>query len=241
MTDMSTRRIVITGAASGLGKAIAEDLAKQGAKLFLIDLPETNLNSVAKSCETVGGKAFSKEADIVTEDLTQVAAQAAEMLGGIDGIINCAGIYRQSLMSQDTMEQAKKVIDINLTANMNISNAFTPLLVQNKSSNLIFLSSLAAKSRVVGLGAYTASKAGVTALAKTTFDELRSAGVKVTSIMPGFIKTPMTESDNLDEAKVMETSVITDTVNYILNFHASGCPTEIVIENQRNPMKKPSF
>ena len=231
------KHTIITGAASGIGKALALEFASQGHSLFLVDTPTSTLADVYEACRQRDSQAFMEQVDLTNTDHVELAAQAEEEMGSIDSLIQCAGIYMPAVMTKPSMSATQRVIEVNLTASINMANAAVPHLIKNEMSHLIFFASLAARKTMPALGSYCASKAGVVAAAQSAFEELRHKGVKVTSILPSFVNTPLTQMDSLIPEKMIDVQAIVDTINFVLNFHPSGCPTEIVVETQQHAVR----
>ncbi len=238
MTSMTTRALV-TGASSGIGKAISLSLAKPGARLFLVSLPSPELRAVAAACESQGAQVHTSECDLTRCDATALAEEAAKAMEGVNVLINSAGVFRPVSLANDRPEDADMNVAVNLSALVRLSTATIPHLLKNERSHLISLSSQAARDSAPGMTTYSASKAGVSAFSRSAFAELRSQGLRVTALMPGLVNTPMTQLESLDPERMISVAAIVDTVQFVLNFHGSGCPTEVLIEPQVSPLRNP--
>jgi NAD(P)-dependent dehydrogenase (short-subunit alcohol dehydrogenase family) len=179
------RRIVVTGAASGIGKATAELLRAEGAQLVLLDM-----NPVADQDNL--GPAFSCNVADATSAMAAVA-QAASALGGIDGVVNAAGIMRTGPTSQITPKTWAEVIGVNLSGTFHVISACLPWLEAAKGAAIVNIASGAGiLPNAPGLSAYAASKGGVIALTKALASDL-APRIRVNCICPGMVDTPMAD------------------------------------------------
>lgn len=183
------RRIVVTGAASGIGRAIAQLFAEEGAALALFDRDAAGLTATAA---LTGGHVC--EVDVASEtSVAAAAAQAAAALGGIDGVVNAAGIMRTGPMEDTPMTVWRQVIDVNLTGTFMVSRACLPWLRQAEGATIVNIASAAGLlPNAPGLTAYAASKGGVVNLGRAMAAELAPA-IRVNTVCPGMVDTPMAE------------------------------------------------
>lgn len=179
------RRIVVTGAGSGIGAAIAQLFAAEGAKVAAIDRNEAGMHAWFKQADGIALKA-----DIADEaSVNEAVKLAADALGGIDGLVNAAGIANQDLLSEVSVEDWRRIIDVNLTGSFLMARACLPYLKQVQDSTIVNFSSGQGLQPFVRRGAYAASKAGVISLSKTLAMEW--APIRVNTICPGAVDTPM--------------------------------------------------
>lgn len=183
------RRIVITGAGSGIGKATALLFAKEGAALALLDIDGAKVRQAAME---IRGHAF--EVNIADEEATTTAVtQAASALGGIDGLVNAAGIMRSASMADTPAADWRKILEVNLTGTYIVSRCCLPWLTKEKSATIVNIASAAGLlPNAPELTAYAASKGGVVNLTRAMAAELAPA-VRVNSICPGMVDTPMAD------------------------------------------------
>lgn len=184
---LSGRRIVITGAASGIGHATAQLFRAEGARLVLVD---RNEKALAAASDADIALAF----DITDAGAAAIAiAGAAEALGGIDGLVNCAGIMRTAPTAEITNEIWQSVIDVNLSGTFYMVQACLPHLRHASGSSIVNIASGAGLlPNAPGLAAYAASKGGVIALTKALASDL-SPHIRVNCISPGMVDTPMAD------------------------------------------------
>jgi len=185
---------VITGAARGIGKAIAIKFAQEGALIAFTDL---SIDDNAKATEVeiashgVKVKAYASNAANF-EDTHKVVEEIVKDFGRVDILVNNAGITRDGLMMRMSEQQWDMVIDVNLKSAFNFIHALTPVMMKQKSGSIINMSSVVGVSGNAGQANYSASKAGMIGLAKSIAKELGSRGIRANAIAPGFIITEMT-------------------------------------------------
>ena len=185
---------VVTGAARGIGKAIALKFAQEGADIAFTDL---TIDDNAKATEAeiaalgVKVKGFASNA-AGFDDTHNVVDEIMKEFGRIDVLVNNAGITRDGLMMRMSEQQWDMVINVNLKSAFNFVHAITPIMMRQKSGSIINMSSVVGVSGNAGQSNYSASKAGMIGLAKSVAKELGSRGVRANAIAPGFIITEMT-------------------------------------------------
>ncbi len=185
---------IVTGAARGIGKAIALKFASEGADIAFTDL---NIDENAKNTEAeiaalgVKVKAYASNAANF-EDTHTVVEQILKDFGHIDVLINNAGITKDGLMMRMTEQQWDAVINVNLKSAFNFIHAVTPIMMRQKNGSIVNMSSVVGVSGNAGQCNYSASKAGMIGLAKSIAKEVGSRGIRANCIAPGFIITEMT-------------------------------------------------
>lgn len=183
------RRIVITGGGSGIGKATATLFASEGASVAVLDL---NLAAAEATAQAIGGHAV--QADVSSEESTAAAvARAAAALGGIDGVVNAAGIMLTGLMTEQPLSAWRKTLDVNLTGPYLVSRCCLPWLTKAPGSTIVNIASAAGLlPNAPGLTAYAASKGGLVNLTRAMAAELAPA-IRVNTVCPGMVDTPMAD------------------------------------------------
>jgi 3-oxoacyl-[acyl-carrier protein] reductase len=201
---------VVTGAGSGIGRAIAAGYAREGARVVVLDVNGTPAAQTAKEIREAGGKAESFALDVAKrDDCTAMAKQIADKVGPISILVNNAGIARRNGMlgaAEAVINDWEDIIAINLTGVFNVTHAFLEPLRANKG-RIVNIASIQSfmHLRTPSSPAYTASKHGVLGFTRALAAELGKDGVRVNAIGPGFIKTPLNEklrATNPDLVKV---------------------------------------
>lgn len=194
MKLLEGKTAIITGAARGIGKAIAIKYASEGANIAFTDLNiDENALATQKEIESYGVKAKGYAANAADFKATaEVVAEIHEEFGQIDILVNNAGITRDGLMMRMSEEQWDMVITINLKSAFNFIHAVSPIMMKQKNGSIINMSSVVGVSGNAGQTNYSASKAGMIGLAKSIAKELGSRGIRANAIAPGFIITEMT-------------------------------------------------
>lgn len=185
---------LVTGAARGIGKAIALKFASEGADVAFTDLviDETGL-ATQREIEAFGVKAKGYASNAANfDDAHLVVAEIVKDFGRVDVLVNNAGITRDGLMMRMTEQQWDLVINVNLKSAFNFVHALTPVMMKQRSGSIINMASVVGVSGNAGQSNYSASKAGMIGLAKSVAKELGSRGIRANAIAPGFIITDMT-------------------------------------------------
>lgn len=191
---LTGKTAVVTGAARGIGKAIALKFASEGANIAFTDLViDENGQATEKEIIALGVKAKGYASNAANfEDTEKVINQIKEDFGSIDILVNNAGITKDGLMMRMSEQQWDAVIAVNLKSAFNFIHACTPIMMRQRSGNIINMSSVVGVHGNAGQSNYAASKAGLIALAKSVAQEMGSRGIRANAIAPGFIETAMT-------------------------------------------------
>ena len=191
---LSGKTAIVTGAARGIGKAIALKFASEGANVAFTDLViDEHAQNTEKELAALGVKVKGYASNAANfEDTAKVVAEIHKDFGSIDILVNNAGITRDGLMMRMTEQQWDMVINVNLKSAFNFIHACTPIMMRQKTGSIINMASVIGVSGNAGQSNYSASKAGMIGLAKSVAKELGSRGVRANAIAPGFIITEMT-------------------------------------------------
>ncbi|MDR0986137.1 MAG: 3-oxoacyl-[acyl-carrier-protein] reductase [Ruminococcus sp.] len=187
---------LITGGARGIGKAIALRLAKDGFDIAVNDLNEAAFegSDVLEACENFGVKVGKFYANVANSSECEALVKAvAATFGGLDVLVNNAGITRDGLMARMSDEQYDSVIAVNQKSVFNLTKFAGNLMGRAKKGRIINVSSVAGLYGNPGQMNYSASKAAIIGMTKTAAKELGRRGITVNAIAPGFISTPMTD------------------------------------------------
>ena len=192
MKKLENKIAIITGGADGLGKAGAQLMAQQGAKVVIWDLNEEKGAETVQQIVKNGGEAvFAKVNTADMQQVEQAVTNVITQFGRIDILVNNAGITRDSTLMKMTRDQWDQVIDVNLTGVFNCTKCVAPHMVANKFGRIINTSSVVALYGNFGQTNYVATKAGLIGMTKTWARELGRKGVNVNAVAPGFIATEM--------------------------------------------------
>ena len=195
MSDLKDKNIIVTGASGGIGNSIVKKLCENGANILASG---TKLEKLEKL------KSENKNIKILKFDISEIEKidqfiedASSELGGNLDCLINNAGITQDNLAIRMSVEEWKKVIDINLTSTFLMSKSAIKKMLKNKSGKIINITSVVGHTGNLGQANYTASKAGIIAMSKSLAIEYAKKNININCISPGFIKTAMT--DKIDE------------------------------------------
>ena len=200
-SEMLDRVALITGAGRGIGRAIALELARNGADVFLVARTEAQLLAVAEEVRALGRKAEIIVADVShAEDVANAVDVAIKTYGHVDILVNNAGITRDTLLVRMKDDDWNMVIDTNLRSAFLFSRACAKSMMKRRFGRIINISSVVGLTGNAGQCNYAASKAGIIGLTKALARELASRGITANAVAPGFIATEMTENLAADSA-----------------------------------------
>ncbi len=207
MRSHENRRAVVTGAASGIGRGIAHRLVADGAAVAVLDKNIGAAAAVVDELESLGGKAVAVEADVRYRDSVQAALRdAVAFLGGIDYLVNNAGLVTMSSFEETTDEEWDLVMDVNCKGMFVVSQEALPYLRSGEQAALVNLSTVEAEVIVSSGGTcqvhYNASKGGVKMLTKALAAELSRYGIRVNAVAPGPVATGFIPGISHDEPAV---------------------------------------
>ena len=200
---LTGKTALITGAARGIGKAIALKFASEGANIAFTDLViDENGKATEAELQAMGVKAKGYASNAAEFGQTEeVVKQIHADFGSIDILVNNAGITKDGLMMRMTEAQWDAVIAVNLKSAFNFIHACTPIMMRQRSGSIINMASVVGVHGNAGQSNYAASKAGLIALAKSVAQEMGSRGIRANAIAPGFIETAMTAALSDDVRK----------------------------------------
>lgn len=186
---------IVTGAARGIGQAIALDLATKGADLVICDIKAEWLAETADALQQIGCKVTCKELDVTSMEAAQKTFnEIAEENGRIDILINNAGITRDTLLMRMSEEDWDAVLSVNLKGTFNCTKAASRTMMKQRSGAIVNIASVIGIMGNAGQANYAASKGGVIAFTKSVAKELASRNIRVNAVAPGFISSKMTDA-----------------------------------------------
>jgi len=213
---------LITGAASGIGKAIAQGYAREGAKIVIADLNLEAANAAAAEIAAAGGTAMGVAMDVTSEDAVNagVAATVAAY-GGVDVLVSNAGIQIVHPLEEFTYADWKKMLAIHVDGAFLTTRACLPHMYKAGSGSVIYMGSVHSKEASVLKAPYVTAKHGLIGLAKVVAKEGAAHGVRANVICPGFVRTPLVDKQipeqakalNISEADVIRKVMLKDTVD----------------------------
>jgi NAD(P)-dependent dehydrogenase (short-subunit alcohol dehydrogenase family) len=187
--------LLITGASSGIGRALALEYARGGTKLALCARREADLEETARSARELGGSALSIPLDVTDVDAVAEAVKRADReLGGLDMVIANAGRGDTKLSTRLTWGDVGPVLDVNVSGAMATLVAAIPVFLAQKHGHLVGVSSLAGSRGLPTSAAYSASKAALSVFLESLRIDLAPTGIRVTDVQPGFVATPINEN-----------------------------------------------
>ncbi len=204
MAALDGKIALVTGAARGIGQAIADQLAAAGSDVALCDLQTEWLAETAALVTAAGRRALCYAVDVSNAEAVQSAVNAVEKdFGRIDILVNNAGVTKDNFLVRMTEQDWDQVLDINLKGTFLFTKAVCRSMMKQRSGAIVNVASIIGLIGNAGQCNYAASKAGVIALTKSTAKELASRGIRVNAVAPGFIKTKMTDKLSEDIRKKM--------------------------------------
>lgn len=227
--DLKNKVVMITGASSGIGKATAIKLAKEGASVVLCARSEDKLKNIKDDIEKDGGKALVVKTDVTKpEDFKRAVSQTLDEYGSIDVLINNAGLMPLSYVEKLKTDEWDKMVDVNIKGVFNGVAAVLPTMRKNKSGHIINISSSAAHNYFPGGAVYCATKVAIKMFSEGLRKELAPEyGINVTSIEPGAVDTSLLDTITDDDIKekmkgmkgmtTLEAEDIANSIFYALN------------------------
>ncbi len=193
--DLQDTVAIVTGGGTGIGKAIALELASRGADVALCARRIEPLQETAKEIEAIGRRAYIASVDVAnSEAVTAFVNDTIANLGKVDILVNNAGLTRDNLLMRMSEEEWDVVLDTNLKGAFLLSKAVARPMMKQRHGAIVNITSIVGLIGNAGQCNYSASKAGLIALTKSMAKELASRGIRVNAVAPGFIKSQMTDA-----------------------------------------------
>lgn len=188
--DLQGRRVLVTGASSGIGTATAEAVVAAGGSVALLARSERVLDELT---EQLGERALALPADVTDPDaVTAAMARIDEAWGGLDAVVNSAGVVRPGSIAETDPADWKLTFDVNVLGVLHVVSAALPLLRRSELADIVNISSMSGRRRAsVAMTVYSASKFAVHVLSDGLREELSPEGIRVTIVSPGYVQTPI--------------------------------------------------
>ena len=246
--DLKGKNVIITGASRGIGKSIAVKLAESGCNVIIA---ARNQETLDRAVEEIKGKAPDVEViglstDVSKlEDLQKLSDTAFSEFGGVDILINNAGVSSQYPFDKQPLEDIEKLAHTNFLGYVRLIRLVIPHMIEKKSGAIL---NMVSGSTLVDpvpktFVTYSSLKVGLRAFLKGLFWEMRDHGIKITSILPGVVDTELTgKLDNITEEqkeRLMTPDAVVDMVMFALSVPKNACPLELAVINQQTPWTKP--
>ncbi|MGD2079172.1 MAG: SDR family oxidoreductase [Chloroflexota bacterium] len=237
-TDLSGKCAIVTGGGSGIGRAIAAELAEQGARVVLTGRRSEPLQKSANTIEDAGGEAIWLSADVSREeDVERIVAAAMSAYGQVGILVNNAGISGSGAIHDHDVTVWDKVMSVNLRGPFLLCRAVLPIMRAQRDGHIVNISSESGLEYYPGNGAYGVSKHALNALGEYVQRENQDYGIRVDTICPGMVVTPMSEgSVGLDRDKCLFPEDIAELTVWLLTRRSNvkiGRP--VLIQTMENP------
>jgi NADP-dependent 3-hydroxy acid dehydrogenase YdfG len=233
---VTSNKAIVVGASGGIGAAVARALADQGTDTVLMGRDGEKLARVVADCADAGATAIPLVCDIARLDsLETIVGEALEQLGGLNFLINCAGVSAQGKMHEIDLSSADSIINTNLRAHYYLARYALPEINKQPGGAVVKIGSV--NHAYSGVNTYQAANLGIDGYAEALFEDVREFGTRVCTIKPGYVNTALVSSDNLNPELMIQPEDIAKTVLFVLSMPTTACPTEITILPQRSPYR----
>jgi 3-oxoacyl-[acyl-carrier protein] reductase len=238
MDNLSGKSAIVSGGGTGIGRAIAIALAKEGVKVVLCGRREAPLDEVVQEVLGMGGQALGVKADVSDDtDIDRVVNSAMDVFGSVDILVNNAGIGGGGAIHTHSVREWDEILAVNLRGPFLMSRAVLPAMRSKRSGHIVNISSESGLEYYPEDGAYGISKHALNVLGEYIQRENQELGIRVDTICPGMVVTEMTQgSQGLDETKCLYPDDISDLVIWLLTRRKNikiGRP--VLIQTMKNP------
>jgi len=232
------RVAIVTGAGRGIGRATADLLAAEGARVLLSDIDSAPVCSAAAALQAQGLAAHALAGDVSAQDFPQLLVETAlRVFGGLDILVNSAGVAGRGAVADLPLVRWHEVIDTNLTGVFYCCRAAIPWLRKRGGGYIFNLSSLAGVNPIPNLSAYNASKFGLNGFSEALMQEIRYDGIKVSTILPGSVDTEFGGRSPGQESWRLAPSDIAEVVLHLLAHDPRSLPSRVEIRPSQPPKK----
>ncbi|MBO3074584.1 SDR family oxidoreductase [Staphylococcus xylosus] len=218
MSELKNKVAIVTGASSGIGASIAETLSKHGVKVVLTGRNETRLSDVAKQLrENSQSEIDTHIVDVTQKDeVAKLVKETENKFGRVDILVNSAGLMLSSAITDGDVEAWENMIDVNVKGTLYGINAVLPIFLNQTTGHIINIASISGFEVTKQSTLYSASKAAVHTITQGLEKELAKTGVRVTSISPGMVDTPLSGNTDWGSRKKLDPQDIAEAVVYAL-------------------------
>jgi NAD(P)-dependent dehydrogenase (short-subunit alcohol dehydrogenase family) len=234
---------LISGASRGIGRECALALAREGCSVALLARDKQALAEVAERCRELGVRALALSCDVRDREALALAVErCAAELGGLNILINNAGVWHGGPAYDASAEGIDEMLDVNLRSVMHLTRLALPRIIAGAEDGLgrgavIFVSSLSGVRTYRGGSGYCATKYGVNGYASAVFDDVGPLGIKVCAICPGWVNTEMGADSGLEPAQMIQPADVAELARLVATWPDSSCPLTITINPQRIPQR----
>ncbi|MCB1486840.1 MAG: SDR family oxidoreductase [Bauldia sp.] len=230
------RQALVVGASGGIGRGIAERLARDGWRILAHGRRPDALEATAEAVRSAGGSAVSHVAELTDTDQVAGLAEWAAGAGGLDAVIYAAGGGRSVETGPGCVAEWNRTLATILHAPMQLT-ALTLPAVRSARGAYLYVCGMYAKIGMARMAAHCAGRHGLEGFAKALFEEVREDGVRVSLIHPGFVNTALTVSDRLDPDRMIQVSDIAEMAALAVSLPDNACVVEMTVRPQRSPYR----
>ena len=227
---------IVTGASGGIGRAISLSLIKQGYEMILLGRDAKKLKTLTTECQSLYGNATYFAGDLLdTNYLKLINETISNHRNSISVLVNNAGIALRGPFYESSMEEWNKIVNLNVSATLNLSRAVMPGMIDRRKGTIINISSLSGRFTSAGSTLYSATKHALNGLSGGMFEDIREFDIKVSAIMPGFVDTDLTSNIGRNKKRMISPEDVAAAVEFVIQSSPNCCPTEIVLRPQQAP------
>ena len=235
--NLKNKKVLITGGSSGIGKATAQDLIQAGATVIITGRNLEKLDAAAKEIGAIPMAFDVSDFEVIPEKVADVVAT----MGGIDVLINNAGVFLPGEISEEEEGRLETMIETNLYSAYHLTRALLPIILPKKQGHIFNICSIASKIAYPNGGSYSISKFALLGFSKVLREELKEKGIKVTAILPGATWSHSWKDVDLPDDRLMQAADIAKTVYCAYTLSPSAVIEDIVIRPQLGDLKDSDF
>ena len=234
LIDLAGKKALVTGASSGMGRAIAIELAHAGVDCALIGRDQTRLEETAHACSDAGHEAHPVICELERiETIEASVREAIRLLGGLNILVNSGGVHTDGKAHEVDLSEWDRMLDVDFRAVYYLIHHALTEIIKEPGGAVINIGSITVPYS--GGGMLMGAKRALSGYSEALFEDVREYGVKVCTINPGFVNTPMVKSDRIVREKMIQPEDVARTVMYVLTMSEATCPTDITLRPQRSP------